>query len=91
MGERQQGPLNPALTGPSSIKAARTACGVESIWVGGRWALCVGCPGALATKPVEPGCDGLRVHAQTRGNLYKALAVHDGEDGEEIFDLAQAA
>jgi hypothetical protein len=45
----------------------------------------------LAAKAAEPGCDGLRVHAQARGDLCKALAVHDGEDGEEICDLAQAA
>jgi len=31
------------------------------------------------------------VHTQDQSDLCKALAVHNREDGEEIFDPAQAA
>jgi hypothetical protein len=33
----------------------------------------------------------LLVHAQDHGDLRKALAAHNRDDGEEIFDLAYMA
>jgi hypothetical protein len=41
----------------------------------------------IAAKHVGPGCDGLFVHASDRGDLGKALAIEDREDGDEIFEL----
>jgi hypothetical protein len=43
---------------------------------------------AIAAKPVDPGCNSLLVHTQDQSDLRTALAIHDREDGEEIFDLA---
>src|SRR5262249_23201797 len=44
-----------------------------------------------AAKRGEPCRDSLLVHAQEQSNLGKALAVHDREDGEQMFDPAQVA
>ena len=44
-----------------------------------------------AAKHANPCRDSLFVHAQDQGDLRKALAVYNCEDGEEIFDLAQVA
>jgi hypothetical protein len=43
---------------------------------------------SIAAEHAHPGRDGLLVHTQDQGDLRKALAVHDREDGEEILDLA---
>ena len=56
---------------------------------GGLGAWCVLEP--IATKRLEPCRDGLLMYAQDQGDLCKALAIQHGEDGEEMFDLAQAA
>src|SRR5262249_15793280 len=45
----------------------------------------------IAAKRGKPSRDGLLVQAQDQGDLGKALAVQDREDGEEMVDLAQAA
>src|SRR6202040_2647470 len=91
MGERQQAPLNLALTGPSSMRVARASCCVGVSLGGGLEAF-----GARAVEPIaaefaDPCRDGLLVHAYDQGHLCKALTVHDREDGEVIFDLAHIA
>jgi hypothetical protein len=68
--------------------------GEEGLWRRGQFGraprgLVSRCPlKAIATAPSDPGEDGLLVDAQDQCDLRETLAVPDGEDGEEILDLA---
>src|SRR5262249_32352840 len=45
----------------------------------------------VAHKQPHPFGDRLELHSQSESNLFKALAIHHSEDGQEIFDLVQVA
>jgi len=45
----------------------------------------------ITAEHAHPGVDGLLVHTHDHRDLRETLAVHDGEDAEQILDLAPSA